>query len=159
MALEEYRRKRDFGRTPEPAGNSPSRKKAAAPLAFVIQEHKARRLHWDFRLELDGVLKSWAVPKGPPTEPGIKRLAVQVEDHPLSYFGFEGTIPKGEYGAGSVKVWDKGTYVLELREPRKYHVVLKGRKLKGEYRLINFKDRNWLIYKVDTPSDQTKNQS
>src|SRR2546428_6624201 len=110
---------------------------------FLVQEHHARRLHWDFRLELDGVLKSWAVPKGPPTEPGIKRLAVQVPDHPLSYFDFEGTIPEGEYGAGTVKVWDKGTYILELREPRKYHVPLKGKKLKGNYRLINFKDRNW----------------
>ena len=115
---------------------------------FIVQEHHARRLHWDFRLELDGVLKSWAVPKGPPVEPGIKRLAVQVEDHPLSYFGFEGTIPQGGYGAGEVKVWDKGVYVLELREPRKYHVFLKGRKLKGDYRLINFKDKNWLMYKV-----------
>src|SRR5712691_1840393 len=115
---------------------------------FIVQEHHARHLHWDFRLELDGVLKSWAVPKGPPTEPGTKRLAVQVEDHPLSYFGFEGTIPKGGYGAGEVKVWDKGFYVLEVREPRKYHVLLKGRKLKGDYRLINFKDKNWLMYKV-----------
>ena len=118
------------------------------PLRFMVQEHHASRLHWDFRLELDGVLKSWAVPKGPPTETGVKRLAVQVEDHPLSYFGFEGTIPEGGYGAGEVKVWDKGFYVLEVREPRKYHVILKGRKLKGDYRLINFKDKNWLIYKV-----------
>ena len=78
----------------------------------------------------------------------MKRLAVQVEDHPLSYFGFHGTIPEGEYGAGEVKVWDKGFYDLELREPRKYHVFLKGRKLKGDYRLINFKDKNWLMYKV-----------
>ena len=117
-------------------------------LRFLVQEHHSRRLHWDFRLELDGVLKSWAVPKGPPTEPGIKRLAVQVEDHPLSYYGFEGVIPEGQYGAGEVKVWDKGFYILELREPRKYHVLLNGRKLKGDYRLINFKDKNWLIYKV-----------
>ncbi len=115
---------------------------------FVVQEHNARRLHWDFRLELDGVLKSWAVPKGPPMEPGVRRLAVEVEDHPLSYFDFEGTIPKGEYGAGTVKVWDKGRYILELREPKKYHVLLRGRKLIGDYRLINFKDKNWLIYKV-----------
>jgi len=93
-------------------------------------------------------LKSWAVPKGPPTESGVKRLAVQVEDHPLSYFDYEGTIPKGQYGAGEVKVWDKGTYVLEIRESRKFHVLLMGKKLKGDYRLINFKDRNWLIYKV-----------
>ena len=115
---------------------------------FVVQEHHARRLHWDFRLELDGVLKSWAVPKGVPTEPGVKRLAVQVEDHPLSYFDFEGTIPEGQYGAGTVKVWDKGRYTLEVREPRKFHILLKGRKLEGDYRLINFRDKNWLIYKV-----------
>ncbi len=115
---------------------------------FVVQEHHARRLHWDFRIELDGVLKSWAVPKGVPPETGVKRLAVEVEDHPLSYFDFEGTIPEGQYGAGTVKVWDKGRYILELREPRKYHLLLKGRKLIGNYRLINFKDKNWLIYKV-----------
>jgi bifunctional non-homologous end joining protein LigD len=115
---------------------------------FLVQEHHARRLHWDFRLELDGVLKSWAVPKGPPTEPGIKRLAVQVEDHPLSYYGFKGVIPEGQYGAGEVKVWDKGSYVLEVREPRKYHFLLKGKKLRGDYRLVNFKDKNWLMYKV-----------
>ncbi len=117
-------------------------------LRFQVQEHHARRLHWDFRLELDGVLKSWAVPKGVSTELGVKRLAVEVEDHPLSYYGFEGTIPKGEYGAGTVKVWDEGPYILELREPRKYHIILKGKKLKGDYRLINFKDKNWLIYRV-----------
>src|SRR2546430_9021968 len=138
-----------------PAKNDRPRKKADATgasarprLRFLVQEPPARRLHWDFRLELDGVLKSWAVPKGPPTEPGIKRLAVQVEDHPLSYYGFEGTIPEGGYGAGEVKVWDKGFYVLEVREPRKYHVLPKGRKLKGDYRLINFKEKNWLMYKV-----------
>ena len=118
------------------------------PLRFLVQEHYARRLHWDFRLELDEVLKSWAVPKGVPTEVGVKRLAVEVEDHPLSYFGWEGTIPKGEYGAGTVTVWDEGLYVLELRGPEKYHVFLEGKKLKGDYRLINFKDKNWLIYRV-----------
>ncbi len=115
---------------------------------FVVQEHHARRLHWDFRLELDGVLKSWAVPRGVPTELKVKRLAVEVEDHPLSYFDFEGEIPGGQYGAGTVKVWDKGRYVLLLRGPGKYHVLLKGRKLEGDYRLINFKDKNWLIFRV-----------
>src|SRR3974390_1712103 len=100
MALEEYRRKRDFRKTPEPAGKSPSRKKAAASLAFVIQEHAARRLHYDFRLELDGVLKSWAVPKGPSLDPGEKRLAVQVEDHPLDYGGVGGGLPAREYWGG-----------------------------------------------------------
>lgn len=117
-------------------------------LRFVVQEHHARRLHWDFRLELEGVLKSWAVPRGPPVEAGIKRLAIQVEDHPLDYYDFEGIIPEGQYGAGKVSVWDRGTYVLEVREPRKFHILLKGSKLKGDYRLINFKDRNWLIYKI-----------
>ncbi len=115
---------------------------------FMVQEHHARRLHWDFRLEMDGVLKSWAVPKGVPTEIGVKRLAVQVDDHPLSYFDFEGNIPEGQYGAGSVKVWDKGQYVLLLREPRKLHILLKGKKLEGDYRLINFQKQNWLIFRV-----------
>ena len=115
---------------------------------FIVQEHRARRLHWDFRLELDCVLKSWAVPRGVPTELKVKRLAVEVEDHPLSYFDFEGEIPKGQYGAGSVKVWDKGRYVLLLREPGKYHILLKGRKLEGDYRLVRFKDKNWLIFRV-----------
>ena len=127
----------------------PTQKDQPELLRFQVQEHHASRLHWDFRLELDGVLKSWAVPKGVPVEAGIKRLAVQVEDHPLSYYGFEGTISEG-YGAGTVKVWDEGEYVLELREPKKYHVLLKGKKLKGDYRLINFKDKNWLIYKVES---------
>ncbi len=115
---------------------------------FVVQEHHARRLHWDFRLELDGVLKSWAVPRGVPTELKVKRLAVEVEDHPLSYFDFEGEIPEGQYGAGTVRVWDKGRYVLLLRGPGKYHILLKGRKLEGDYRLVNFKDKNWLIFRV-----------
>jgi len=160
MALEEYRRKRDFRKTPEPAGNAAARKKAAAPLAFVIQEHKARRLHFDFRLELDGVLKSWAVPKGPSLDPGEKRLAVEVEDHPLDYGGFEGVIPEGQYGGGTVLLWDRGTWVPADPDPAAAHAKgmlkfeLRGEKLHGNWALVRMGGKaarerrpNWLLVK------------
>jgi bifunctional non-homologous end joining protein LigD len=160
MALEEYRRKRDFRKTPEPAGESPARKKAAAPLAFVIQEHKARRLHFDFRLELDGVLKSWAVPKGPSLDPGEKRLAVEVEDHPLDYGGFEGVIPEGQYGGGTVLLWDRGIWVPADPDPAAAHAkgtlkfALHGEKLHGNWALVRMGGKaarerrpNWLLVK------------
>jgi DNA ligase D-like protein (predicted 3'-phosphoesterase) len=148
MPLEEYRTKRDFNRSPEPEGKHPS----DAP-KFVVQKHDATHLHFDFRLALDGVLKSWAVPKGVPEEPKVRRLAVQVEDHPLEYATFEGNIPKGEYGGGTVKIWDDGTFLLKERTPDKYVVELQGRRLKGPYALVRFKGKeqsgkNWLIMKL-----------
>lgn len=154
MPLEEYRRKRRFSRTPEPAGEA-----AAPPSAghsFVIQKHRARRLHYDLRLELDGVLKSWAVPKGPSLDPKEKRLAVQVEDHPLEYGDFEGVIPEGEYGAGSVLVWDRGTWT-PVEDPSeglrqgKLKFRLDGEKLHGGWALVRLRDGNrgkdWLLIK------------
>lgn len=117
---------------------------------FVVHEHHATHLHWDFRLELDGVLKSWAVPKEPPTQPGVRRLAVEVEDHPLSYIDFQGVIPEGMYGAGTVAIWDRGVYTLESRKPDKLVFELKGEKMRGRYTLLRFKDkpRNWLLFKA-----------
>jgi DNA ligase D-like protein (predicted 3'-phosphoesterase) len=115
---------------------------------YVIQKHAATRLHFDLRLEMDGVLKSWAVPKEPSTSPDVKRLAVQVEDHPLEYASFEGKIPEGEYGAGTVEIWDKGTYSLIDRKENKLIVEIKGAKLNGAYVLVRFRDdKNWLFFK------------
>mgnify|MGYP001125012994 FL=1 len=144
MSLGLYKKKRDFKITPEPQGELKQDRGAR----FVVQKHKATHLHYDFRLELDGVLKSWAVPKGPPTEPNIRRLAVAVEDHPVDYISFEGTIPEGEYGAGTVEIWDKGTFELKERTDKTISMVLQGKKLQGDYRLVNFKENNWLIFKV-----------
>jgi DNA ligase D-like protein (predicted 3'-phosphoesterase) len=119
---------------------------------FVVQKHDATHLHYDFRLEMDEVLKSWAIPKEPPTEPNIKRLAVEVEDHPVSYMTFEGTIPEGEYGAGTVEIWDKGTYTLRSRNKNKIVFALQGERLVGDYVLVRFKeDKNWLFFKKRTP--------
>lgn len=161
MSLAVYRKKRTFHKTPEPIGKE---KQTAGPLTFVIQKHEASRLHYDFRLELNGVLKSWAVPKGPSLNPPDKHLAVLVEDHPITYAKFEGTIPKGNYGAGTVMVWDKGVYaplafvdrnqaqVLLTEQLKKGHLafVLLGEKLRGEFALIktqNSDDNAWLLIK------------
>jgi DNA ligase D-like protein (predicted 3'-phosphoesterase) len=117
---------------------------------FVVQRHDASRLHWDFRLEMDGMLKSWAVPKKPPTMPGLRRLAVAVDDHNLDYIDFEGIIPEGEYGAGTVEIWDKGNFVLESRKPEKLVFELRGEKMKGRYTLVHFTEKaeNWLLFKI-----------
>ena len=160
MALEEYRRKRDFRKTPEPAGVAASHEKPGAALSFVIQKHAARRLHYDFRLELDGVLKSWAVPKGPSLDPGEKRLAVHVEDHPLDYGEFEGVIPEGEYGGGTVLLWDRGIWVPLNSDPEAAYrkgslkFTLEGEKLHGNWALVrmggkaaNERHENWLLIK------------
>jgi DNA ligase D-like protein (predicted 3'-phosphoesterase) len=114
---------------------------------FVVQKHQARNLHYDFRLEADGVLKSWAVPKEPPTTVGVKRLAVQVDDHDLDYADFEGTIPDGEYGAGTVKIWDSGSFIFVEKTDKKLVFDLKGKILKGTFCLINFRGKNWLLFK------------
>jgi len=145
--LSSYASKRNFKETPEPRGSEDEGKK----IIFVVQEHHARRLHYDLRLEKDGVLKSWAVPKGIPQSSGERRLAMQVEDHPYEYAGFEGTIPEGQYGAGTVKIWDKGTYEPKLWEDDKIEFTLNGQTLKGRYVLVRLKrakeDNAWLLLK------------
>lgn len=148
MTIEEYIKKRNFNKTPEPEGSIPP---GEGRNRFVVQEHHASHLHWDFRLEMDGVLKSWAVPKGMPLKKGEKRLAVQTEDHPVEYINFEGTIPEGQYGAGEVYIWDKGTYELKEKEEGKIEFYLFGEKCIGRYVLVKFKnqDKNWLIIKAD----------
>lgn len=115
---------------------------------FVVQEHHARNLHWDFRLEKDGVLKSWAVPKGVPEKKLIKRLAIQVEDHEVSYIDFEGEIAEGQYGAGKVEIWDSGTYDLDSESPKTIVFELMGKRLKGRYSLVHLKDKQWLLIKL-----------
>src|SRR5436190_17898960 len=154
-SLKEYRRKRNFAKTAEPSGKSSNNGES---LGFVIQKHDASRLHYDFRLELDGTLKSWAVPKGVPFKKGEKRLAMQVEDHPVEYKDFEGTIPKGEYGGGTVMIWDQGTYEAVGDHPQKdleqgkLRITLHGTKLDGEWTLVRMKsaaDNEWLLIKSD----------
>ena len=149
--LAEYAAKRDFAATPEPAGMV-----AAAPGAaprFVVQEHRARSLHWDLRLERDGVLASWAVPKGIPADPRRNHLAVHTEDHPLEYLDFAGEIPAGQYGAGSMTVWDSGTYECHKFEPREVQVTLHGKRARGRYVLFQTKGDDWMIHRMDPPED------
>jgi DNA ligase D-like protein (predicted 3'-phosphoesterase) len=149
--LSEYKKKRNFKETNEP---KPELKSSKLRKIFVIQKHHARNLHWDLRLEMNGVLKSWAIPKQPPKTKGIKRLAIQVEDHPLSYKDFEGIIPKGQYGAGKVEIWDKGTYILIEKNSKKIEFEIKGRKLKGKFILLKIDygkepKKSWLFFKLN----------
>jgi len=151
MPLKEYTEKRDFGKTSEPRPSTAPKKRG--DLVYVIQKHQASHLHYDLRLEEGGVLKSWAIPKLPPTEEGVRRLAVETEDHPLRYEEFEGVIPDGEYGAGKVEVWDRGTYLPLETDPGKRIVEIKGHKLSGRYGLIKLKakdpeDNSWLFFKL-----------
>src|SRR6476469_2670868 len=156
MGLAEYKKKRNFGVTAEPSGK-PLPKLVKGACRFVIQKHDASRLHYDFRLEMDGVLKSWAVPKGLPWEKGEKHLAVEVEDHPIEYATFEGIIPQGQYGGGTVMVWDRGQYHVYGEEPLKalkdgrMHLVMDGEKAKGEWSLIRTRMEGgkpqWLLLK------------
>ena len=179
MSLTDYKKKRKFNDTPEPGATV---KKETATLSFVVQRHKASHLHYDFRLEMDGVLKSWAVPKGPSLNPVDKRLAMMVEDHPYEYKDFKGIIPEGNYGAGIVEIWDNGTYTALTDDKTADHkkllkaglkagnlkFVLKGKKLKGEFALVKIKNKNsekdnaWLLikhkdkYAVDVAYDSEK---
>jgi DNA ligase D-like protein (predicted 3'-phosphoesterase) len=144
LSLREYKNKRDFEKTSEPKGQLGEGQGGI----YVVQKHAATHLHYDLRLEMEGTLKSWAIPKEPPIEPGLKRLAVQVEDHPISYATFQGTIPRGEYGAGTVEIWDKGTYKLMDRKEDKLVVEINGERLRGSYVLVRLKAKqNWLFFK------------
>jgi bifunctional non-homologous end joining protein LigD len=174
MGLKKYKQKRDFSKTAEPAGGKPLPKQMRGASRFVIQKHDARRLHYDFRLQMEGVLKSWALPKGLPWQKGEKHLAVEVEDHPIDYETFEGVIPEGQYGGGTVMVWDRGAYCVYGEQPVKslrdgrLHLVLAGEKAQGEWTLVRIRGRDgekntWLIIKtgdsVKSPSKKSDDQS
>ncbi len=150
MSLIPYQKKRKFKKTPEPSAKI--KKSSSKKLIYLIHEHHASHLHWDLRLEMNGVLKSWAVPKIPPRTKNIKRLAIQVEDHPIEYAKFHGIIPKGNYGAGKVIIWDKGKYILLEKTPKKIVFDISGKKLKGKYALIKTsyggKKKGWLFFKI-----------
>jgi bifunctional non-homologous end joining protein LigD len=154
--LETYRAKRDFDRTREPAGGRAGGA-AEAPIArFVVQEHHARALHWDLRLERDGVLASWAVPKGIPQDPARNHLAVRTEDHPIEYLDFHGEIPAGEYGAGTMKIWDSGTYETHKWRDAEVMVTFHGERLHGRYVLFRTGGKNWMIHRMDPPEDPAR---
>ena len=174
MGLKKYKAKRNFAKTAEPKGGKPLPKQVRGACSFVIQKHDASRLHYDFRLQMEGVLKSWALPKGLPWQKGEKHLAVEVEDHPIDYEDFEGIIPKGQYGGGTVMVWDQGAYYVYGEQPLKslregrLHLVLAGEKAQGEWTLVRIRGRDdekntWLIIKtgdsVKAPSKKVEDQS
>ncbi|GIU68626.1 MAG: 3'-phosphoesterase [Candidatus Pacearchaeota archaeon] len=154
MSLKKYQSKRKFfgkNRTNEPKPKLEKQNKKQK--IFVVHKHHASHLHWDLRLEMNGVLKSWAVPKEPPLKKGIKRLAIQVEDHPLEYANFKGTIPEGHYGAGKVEIWDKGNYELKNKDEKKIEFILNGKKLKGNFVLVKTSygkkpEKSWLWFKI-----------
>ena len=145
-----YKEKRDFGKTPEPKGR---RKKKTDAARFVVQEHNARRLHWDLRLEREGTLASWALPRGVPDHPDENRLAVRTEDHPLEYLEFHGEIPKGEYGAGTMTIWDAGTYEAEKFRDDEVIATFHGERLHGRYALFRTRETDWMIHRMDPPED------
>src|SRR5437763_160220 len=155
MSVERYRKKRDFAKTPEPAGEGA---RDAGGARFVVQEHHATRLHWDLRLEHDGALASWAVPNGIPPDPAENRLAVRTEDHPLEYLEFEGDMPKGQYGAGTMRIWDRGTFEVHKWEERKVEVTFHGERLRGRYGLFPIgrageTKNDWMIHRMAPPED------
>lgn len=149
MSLEKYKKKRKFEKTPEPSGDYSEESKNR----FVIHRHQAKKagLHHDLRLEMEGVLRSWAIPKGTPQKKGVKRLAIQTEDHPIDYIDFEGEIPEGQYGGGKVEIFDQGRYELVEKDSNKIIFTLKGNKIRGRYILVKLKDQEnqWLIFTSD----------
>jgi DNA ligase D-like protein (predicted 3'-phosphoesterase) len=149
--LSAYREKRERDHTPEPVPEQGPLPQGTDD-TFVIQEHRARRLHWDFRLERDGALVSWALPKGLPEDPAANRLAIRTEDHPLEYASFEGEIPPGQYGAGPVRIWDRGTYETEKWTDEAIKVVLHGSRVSGRYVLIYTRNNQWLVHRMDPPA-------
>jgi len=159
VALDKYQSMRDFEKTAEPSGTTDpeiSEHERNGTPRFTVQEHHATALHWDFRLERDGVLVSWAVPRGIPPDPRDNHLAVHTEDHPLSYFDYEGDIPKGEYGGGKVILWDTGTYEEEKWSDREVMVVLHGQRAKGRHVLFRTDGKNWMMHRMDPPEDPTR---
>lgn len=150
--LDRYQEMRDFGKTPEPKGEAVDQ----GTRRFVIQEHHARALHWDHRFEHEGVLLSFAVPKGTPPDPRVNHLAVHTEDHPIEYLDFSGEIPEGEYGGGVMKIWDEGTYDLHEITEKKLTVDLHGKRAKGRYALFQTRGNQWMIHRMDPPEDPTR---